>query len=93
MKNFYKKDEKEKQEIAEWFVDGVSRGATHMLIVHDALTDEIIHPYVMADEEAWSRYNLYRSVDTFEVIEIYCLAIDMKQQLIEERAWHMEGLH
>lgn len=93
MADFDKKDEEVRHEIAEWFVEGVRRGATHMLVVRDSMTDETIHPYVMPDEEVLKRYHLYQSDKTFEVVEIYSLAIDMVQQIAEERAWHMEGLH
>lgn len=85
------KSQEAKDQIAEWFREGVRRGATHMFIVRDSFAFEDYHVYVLADEDAEKKYILYSSDGDHAVMEIYSLAIDMDFQLSEKRAWHMNG--
>lgn len=83
------KSQETKKQIAEWFRDGVRRGATHMFIVRDNFELQDYKVYVLADEDAEEKNNLYSLDGDHTVMEIYSLSIDMDFQLSEKRAWHI----
>ena len=80
-----------KEDISQWFDEGVKKGATHMLVVTDTFDYEDYPKYVMSGEDPRARYKEYldgtHSMQT--VMEVYCLKQDVitkESQLAEKRA-------
>ena len=83
-----------KEDLREWFIKGVERGARYMLIVFDRMEylDGPDSPYY-ADSigRAYSILHEFNSDPMCEVMEVYDLSVDMEAQLAEKRAWRLPG--
>ena len=64
-----------KQEISEWFDDGIKQGATHMICVCDTYDHEDYPAYVKPgqDVKLWVKHY---SGDMQRVMEVYSLKMD-----------------
>ena len=81
-----------KEDLRQWFVEGVEKGAEYMLIVYDRMDypDKPDSPYYAESEDrARSILREFNSDPMSEVMEIYDLKADMEAQLAERRAWHL----
>ena len=81
-----------KEEIRQWFIEGVEKDAKYMLIVYDRMDfpDNSDSPYYA--ESADSAQGILRDFNNdpmCEVMEIYDLSADMEAQLAEKRTWRL----
>ena len=81
-----------KEQIRQWFINGVKEKKKYMLIVYDQMEppDEMDSPcYAVSDEDALETYSAYNSDIFCKVMEVYNLKMDLETQLAEKRAWHL----
>jgi hypothetical protein len=67
-----------KQDISEWFDEGVKKGATHMLVVCDTFEYEDYPVYVMPGQSAVMEASNRDGKNMQKVMECYRLRKDMK---------------
>lgn len=77
--------------IREWFLQGVARGATHMIVVCDSFDHDDYPVYVEHGQDPWAKANEYAGKDEQRVMEVYALHLDMDAQLAETRAFHYDA--
>lgn len=77
-----------KSEIAEWFLGGLEKGATHMIVVVDTFDHEDYPVYVMPEENVREIAKNYDGENMQRIMEVYDLGMDMEAQLAEHRAFH-----
>ena len=78
-----------KNEIKNWFQQGVDTKATHMIIVCDTFDYEDYPVYVKQDEKVSEVLPKYDRSNMQKIMEVYDLSLDMKMQLEESRAYHV----
>jgi hypothetical protein len=74
-----------------WALKARERGATHILVLRGAdggLFHKRVYPDEVVEEEARSR--LYNQPGQHEVVEVYSLGHDLKEQLAKEKPWHLD---
>ena len=84
-----------KEDIREWFCEGVENGRGYMLIVYDRMEapDEMDSPYYADSlEEAFDTYDAVSSDEFCTVMEVYDLSADMEEQLAEKKTWRLPGM-
>ena len=79
-----------KQEISQWFDEGVKQGATHMIVVCDTYDHEDYPVYVLSGQDAKEKANRCASENMQCVMECYNLTLDKQTQLAERRSQHYE---
>jgi hypothetical protein len=78
-----------REDISNWFQEGVTQNATHLLIVCDRFSHEDFPDYVYVGQELSQRIYYWDCQDLFNVMEVYSLHLDLNKQLDDEyRAWH-----
>ena len=70
-----------KNDLREWFKEGVEKGATHMIVTCDTFSYEDYPVYVMPDEDVHKRYSEHNGPNMQRVMEVYNLSQDMEEQL------------
>ena len=75
-----------KSEIAQWFDDGVKKGASHMIIVCDTFDYDDYPKYVMPGDDPREKANNLGSMQT--LMEVYNLSMDKNTQLAASRAYN-----
>ena len=81
-----------KEEIRQWFSEGVAKGARYMLIVYDQMdfSDNSDSPfYAESEDSARSILREFNRDSMCKVMEIYDLSADREAQLAEKRAWRL----
>lgn len=78
----------QKSDLREWFLHGVAKGATHMVIAVDTWDHEDYPVYVMPGENSRDIADKYDGKDMQRVMEVYDLAMDMEEQLGAHRAFN-----
>lgn len=73
--------------IADWFDRGVSKGATHMLVVCDTFDHTDYPVYAMTDEACLKKFDAPGEMQ--RVMEVYDLRLDKAMQMAETRARHL----
>ena len=83
-----------KDDIRQWFIKGVAKGAKYMLIVYDRMgcPDNSDAPYY-ADSisRAHGILREFSHDPMCKVMEVYDLTADREAQLAEKRAWNLPG--
>lgn len=81
-----------KEDLSEWFDQGVQRGATHMIVVCDTFDYEDYPVYVTSQEDARKKKEAYDKGEhpMQKVMEVYCLTRDKASQLAERRSFNFE---
>lgn len=78
-----------RERIEEWFVNGVEKNATHLIVAVDRFDGFMNYPiYVHSKEEAEKKVAEYEESDD-KIMEIYNLSMDRKVQLEATRAWNL----
>jgi hypothetical protein len=77
-------------EIRVWLEEGRKQGATHTLICRDSFDNSNYPVHVKKGQDVELVVRGERSQNMTEVIEAYCLGLDLEEQLQEHRAWHTE---
>lgn len=78
-----------REEIREWLEDGISAGATHVIVCRDTY-DHVVYPsYVRKYESVESCVRRKSNRPMTKVMEVYNLSMDIEGQLNEFRAWNM----
>lgn len=78
-----------KSRIAQWFGVGVTKSATHMIVVTDTF-DNSDHPvYAYSDAECLQRVSSQDTGDTQHITEVYDLRMDKETQLNQRRAYNV----
>jgi hypothetical protein len=80
------------QDIEEWFDTGVSKKATHMIVVCDTFDHEDYPVYVESGQDVRKRFKHYDSKSMQRVMEVYHLGSDKTKQLAEHRSFNFEPL-
>lgn len=91
-----------RDEIAQWFREGLGQGATHLIVVCDTFDYEDYPVYVMpgessvdvAREHGKDDHNgvpTLPNADMEKVMEVYALHLGMDAQLAEDRAFNFDG--
>lgn len=75
-------------DISNWFDEGVSEGATHMIVVCDTYDYEDYPVFVKPGQDVRMEANYYRHQSMQRVMEVYALSMDKDNQMNEERAFH-----
>jgi hypothetical protein len=78
----------DKEDIAKWFRDGEKREFSHLIIVCDTFKNEDYPVYVSATA------NVREVIEGYDksmqrVMEVYSYALDLKAQLAEQQAYHL----
>lgn len=77
------------EEIAAWFDDGVSAGATHMVVVDCFYS--LFPAYVFAPQNPQEVVNQYTVPNRYWVVGVYALFLDKEMQFNEPHfPWHLE---
>jgi len=76
-----------KIEIHGWLLRAKQQGASHLIVMCDTFDYEDYPVYVMPGEDPRSKVP---TGDMQQVMEVYCLALDLEAQLAEHRAMHWE---
>lgn len=79
-----------REEIGDWFDEGVQRGATHMIVVCDTLDHSDYPVYVQKGEDVRQEYSKYDGPNMQRVMEVYSLSRPRDAQLTEGRAFHFD---
>jgi len=79
-----------REEISEWFDEGVTKGATHLIVVVDTFDYEDYPVYVIPGENASAKYEEYNRKNMQSVMEVYCLTRDKEKQLNERRSFNFD---
>jgi hypothetical protein len=77
-----------KSDIKRWFEEGVSDGATHMIVVCDTFDHEDYPVFVRQGEDVREKEATYQGRDMQRVMEVYNLGMDMGDQLSQHRAFN-----
>lgn len=77
------------ENIEQWVLLGVTRGATHVIVVCDTFDWSDYPVYVEAGENVEDVLQKYAGKSIQKVMEVYNLALPIAQQLHEDRAWHV----
>lgn len=80
-----------REEIREWFEQGVKQGATHMIVACDTFDYEDYPVYVTPGQDPRAVADGYSGKNMQSVMEVYALHLDMETQLAERRAFHYES--
>jgi len=72
-----------KQEIENWFDDGVKRQAVWMLVICDTFDHEDYPVYAMTDDEC--RQTFKAPGEMQRVMEVYDLSGDKREQMLAKR--------
>ena len=82
-----------KEELSDWFDEGMKKGATHMLIVCDTFAYDDYPKYVMPGEDPRALHQEYAvgKHSMQKVLEIYALHLDKTKQLDEYRPFHYDA--
>jgi hypothetical protein len=76
-------------DISRWFDGGVSRGATHMIVVCDTYEWEDYPVYVTGTaEDARAEHTRLHGTNMRKVMEVYDLSLSKDEQMAERRAFH-----
>ena len=85
-----------RDKISDWFDNGVSSGATHMLVVCDTFDHDDFPVYVGGSDMLARHVTVGEVVrehssrdKMLKVMEVYDLRMDKEVQLNEERAYHV----
>lgn len=80
-----------REEIRAWLEAGITRGATHTIVVCDTFDHEDYPVHVMPTEDVRKRYDEYNGKEMQRVMEVYALHLDLEAQLSEHRSFHFES--
>lgn len=75
-------------DISRWFDDGVTLGATHMIVVCDTFDWEDYPVFVMPDEDVHQVEEVSSNASMQKVMEVYNLSMDKRDQLAQHRAFN-----
>lgn len=76
-----------RQEIAEWFDAGKSRGEAFMIVACDTYDYSDFPVYVRQGQAFWAAYSQYDCpANMLRIMEVYDLRQDREEQLNEHRA-------
>jgi len=81
-----------KEEIREWFIEGVNGKHKYMVVVYDLMEfpdNSDTAYYADSTEKVLDMVARFRKDELSEVMEVYDLMADMDAQLAEKRAWHL----
>jgi len=78
-----------KEEIRDWFLDGLKKKATHMIIVCDTFDWTDYPVYVSKKQKSIDVFMKYENRDMQKVMEVYDLALDMEAQLNAKRVFNL----
>lgn len=84
-----------RKDIREWLDEGLEKGATHVVIVHDHWDHENFPLYIMPGQDARETFRKqYERTGPneakYSADECYNLSRDIEKQLAERRAYHWE---
>ena len=64
-----------------WLQVGKKEGATHMLLVQDAMADETLPVYVAANENLRHKVSRFEDGHSMKLLAVFSLRSDLEQQL------------
>jgi len=77
-----------REDISNWFDEGVAKGATHMVIICDTYDYDDFPRYVMPGEDP--RHVAGKMGDMQRLMEVYALHLPKEMQMAERRSFHYE---
>lgn len=77
-----------KNQLRQWFDEGVEQNAAYMIIVCDTFDYEDFPVYVAQDENVRERHSVETAKPMQKVMEVYNLGLDREQQMTERRAFN-----
>lgn len=77
-----------RQDIIDWFAEGVASDCTHMIVVCDTFDYDDYPVFVFANEDVHKVYEKYNGNNMQKVMEVYDLSMDRDPQLAEFRAFN-----
>lgn len=75
-------------EISTWFDEGVSKGATHMIVACDCFDWSDYPSYVMPGEDPKDKEKDILDHGMQKIMEVYNLSMDKERQLRQRRAFN-----
>ena len=76
-----------RQDIADWFDAGKSRGEMFMIVASDTYDHEDFPVYVRQEQAFWATFSQYDyPANMLRIMEVYDLRQDREEQLNEHRA-------
>ena len=79
-----------REDIEQWFKEGVRQGATHMVVVCDTFDWEDFPVYVEPGKNPRDVFAEHHEKNMEKVMEVYSLKMPMEDQLNEHRAFHFD---
>lgn len=77
-----------KETLRSWYLEGIKKAATHMVVVCDTYDHEDYPVYVHPDQSSRAVTARCNSEQMAKVMEVYNLSMDMENQLSEHRAFN-----
>ena len=77
-----------RQEIRDWFDQGVAEGKDYLIVVCDTFDYEDYPVYATAEHYPETIKRYVPASNMQQVMEIYDLNMDQDEQMKERRAWH-----
>ena len=77
-----------RQDISDWFDEGVSKGASHMIVVCDGWDYEDYPVFVAPEHDIQDVLPRYRT-NMQTIMEVYNLSMDKAEQLAARRVWNV----
>jgi hypothetical protein len=76
------------ENIRRWFVRGVEKKATHLIVVCDTFDWDDYPVYVLQNQKVHEVENEYNGKSMQKVMEVYNLSMDIEEQLNQTRAFN-----
>lgn len=77
-----------KSDIQGWFERGVTKGATHMIVVCDTFDHSDYPVFIAPEEDVRERAKEYDGRNMQRIMEVYDLSRDMDEQLNAHRVFN-----
>lgn len=74
-----------KDDVRDWFKEGISKRATHLIVVCDTYDYEDYPVYVMPDQDVREEESNYNRVNLQKIMEVYNLSRDVEEQINGDR--------
>jgi hypothetical protein len=78
------------KDLRRWLVSAKNAGKSHTMVIYDLVQDDFYPLHLDKLETTRNAYWNINGKKGMVVIEIYSLKRDIKQQLLEKRAFHLD---
>jgi hypothetical protein len=76
----------DRQQISDWFDEGVGKSATHMIVVCDTYDHDDYPVFATSDDDCIQKHQFYNTAPMQRVMEVYDLRQPKDRQMSERRS-------